>query len=88
VRGLALRETSSYVFDFLTASGSAADDSTSARARGARVELVLPDGAVLAARDYLVVVVTAVRDGRRSPRPMEVHMTWSTEGARIVGIRH
>jgi hypothetical protein len=87
-RGIVQRAATSYRFDFLSGAGARAADSATLRPEGAELELVLSEGAALAARDYLVIEVSASRAGKRLPRPMQVHISLVAGRPRVVGIRH
>lgn len=50
--------------------------------------LVDVPGSLLVRRGYLVVRVTAVRDGKPLPRAFEVHVVPAKRGLRVIGIRH
>jgi len=87
-RGLAPRGATDYRVSFLTASGAVAAEPTTLRPADEKLELILPDAALIAARDYLVVEIAAARGGRRLPRSMQVHVTLVGDRVRVVGVRH
>jgi hypothetical protein len=86
--GLVSPKVSEYRFDFMSGDGQAVAESLWVQPRGDRLELVLPDGARRAARDYLVVQILARRAGRWLPRTFELHVRPLGESPRVVGIRH
>jgi hypothetical protein len=82
------RDITDYRFDFFTSTGSAAAETMRLHPKDDKLELVLPDGAMLAARDYLVVQVTARRGKRTLPRAFEVHVKLEGDRSTVVGLRH
>lgn len=87
---LARADTSDYYVDFLTSEGNAVGDKLvlQTRAGGDELEIELPESAMAAARDYLVVRVIVRRDHRRAPRAFVVHLRLGGPQPNVVGVRH
>ena len=86
--GLLRPDETDYRIDFFTSNGNAAADPRVVRPSDGKVDFILPDGALVAARDYLVVQVTARRGDRMLPRAFELHMKLVGDRPIVVGIRH
>jgi hypothetical protein len=86
--GLATPAGTDYYVDFLTADGDRVGDKLSIEPRGDSFEVAVPDTALAAARDYLVVRIVARRDNRRAPRAFAVHFRTTGDKLLLVGLRH
>jgi hypothetical protein len=86
--GVAQSNFTDYRIEFLTSQGGAAADAILMHPTGGTLELVLPDGAVEAARDYVVVQIAARRGGRGLPRTFELHLKIVGGKLVVLGIRH
>ena len=86
--GFARAEPTDYYVDFLTADGNRVGDSLALEPRGDGLEVVLPEGALDAARDYLVIRVIASRDLLRPTRAFAIHLRIVGDKLTVVGLRH
>jgi hypothetical protein len=77
-----------YHIAFLTSEGKAVGESIVEQAPLAELELPLPDAAVAAARDYVVVRIRARRNRGPFLRPFELHARLFGDRVVIAGIRH
>jgi hypothetical protein len=77
-----------YRIEFLTGHGGSAADAIDMHPTGGTLELDIPAAAVDAARDYLVVQVSARRGGRALPRTFELHLKIVAGRLVVLGIRH
>jgi hypothetical protein len=87
---LARADITDYYVDFLTSEGAGVGDRLVLRthAGGDELEIVLPEAAMAAARDYLVVRIIVRRDLRRAPRAFVVHLRLGGGQPNVVGVRH
>jgi hypothetical protein len=86
--GVERAETTDYYVDFLTSDGDAVGDKLDIHPRGDDWKLVLPESALAAARDYLVVRILVRRNHRRAQRAFAVHLRLDGQKLRLVGLRH
>jgi hypothetical protein len=77
-----------YRFDFISSDAKVVAEGRWVRPRGGTVHIELPDDALRAAQDYLIVQLLARRDGRWLPRRVELHIRPVGERLAVVGIRH
>lgn len=83
-RGFAIAATTRYEVTILDERGTAVNALRAAAPREPRFAVVLPRETPA----YAILRITAVRDGRAAPRPMEVHVVRRARGWAIVGVRH
>jgi hypothetical protein len=86
--GLVRPDITDYRIDFLMSSGNMAADTLVLHPRDGRLQFALPGGALVAARDYLVVQITARRGRRMLPRAFELHVKLVGDRPIVVGMRH
>jgi len=86
--GLATAEATNYYVDFLTGDGDRVGDKLSIEPRGDSFEVQVPENAVAAAGDYLVVRIVSRRNHRRAPRAFAVHFRILGDKLKLVGLRH
>jgi hypothetical protein len=86
--GVERAETTDYVVDFLTDQGEEVGDRLDIRPHGDEWGLTLPEDALAAARDYLVVRIIVRRDHLRATRAFAVHLRLAAEKLNLVGLRH
>jgi hypothetical protein len=77
-----------YRFEWLHDDASRAADSSEVRARADAFAVTVPEKALRAAEDYLILRVVAARDGKRMPRAMQVHMKLRAGKLEVLGVRH
>jgi hypothetical protein len=85
---VARAETTDYYVDFLTAEGSSVGDNLAIQPLGDTFEVTVPENAVAAGRDYLVVRIIVRRDRGRAPRAFAVHFRILEGKLTLVGLRH
>ena len=86
--GFAEANVTDYRVSFWTSHGDRLDDGFTAHPQGSVLEFALPERARKAAGDYLVVALTARRNGRLLPRTFELHLRIAADGPWVVGVRH
>ena len=86
--GVASSNVTDYRVEFLRTGGSSAADAVDMHPTGGTLDIVLPDKALEAAQEYLVVQVVARRSGRTLPRTFELHMKITGGKLVVLGIRH
>jgi hypothetical protein len=87
--GLVAPNVTDYRVVFLNGDGEPVDVALALHPHGSVVEFALPERAIAPARDYLIVRVTARRNGRLLPRVFELHLNLTQPGGpAVVGVRH
>ena len=86
--GLERAETTDYYVDFLNTDGGGVGKKLDIRPQSDDWQIVLPESALSAARDYLVVRIVVRRDHYRAPRAFAVHLRFAGDKLIIVGLRH
>jgi hypothetical protein len=86
--GVERAEATDYYVDFLTSQGVGVGDKLDIHPQGDAWHIVLPEKALLAAHDYLVVRIIARRDHRRASRAFAVHVRFIDDRLTLVGLRH
>jgi hypothetical protein len=84
---LAPANVTDYRVTFLTSDGDLVGEGFTLHPHGSVMVFALPAN-VTAGRDYLVVQVTARRNGRLLPRAFELHLSLTGEQATVLGVRH
>ncbi len=85
--GVATRARSRYAAVVLADDGTLLGRPTVRSLGGVRSQLEVPEG-LLVRRGYLVVRVTAFRDGKPLPRAFEIHVVPRARGLAVIGVRH
>jgi hypothetical protein len=86
--GWARFQTTDYYVDFLTDQGSRVGDQLNIVPQGDEFRLTLPEAALAAAEDYLVVRIIARRHDIRAPRALTVHLRLRGGKVTLLGLRH
>jgi len=86
--GIASSNVTDYRIEFLKTGGSSAADALDMHPTGGTLDIVLPDNALQAAQEYLVIQVSARRSGRALPRTFELHLKIVGGKLVVLGIRH
>jgi hypothetical protein len=86
--GWANAESTDYSVDFLTTEGHRVGDQLNIVPRGDDFQLDLPEAALRAAQEYLVVRVIARRHHVRTPRALAVHLRLIGGKITLLGLRH
>ena len=86
--GWARFQTTDYYVDFLTDQGRRVGDQLNVVPQGDEFHLTLPQAALEAAEDYLVVRVIARRHHIRAPRALTVHLRLRGGKITLLGLRH
>jgi len=81
-------DVTDYRIDFLTGGGERIGAPIVLHPRAASVVLTLPVASIDAARDYLVMQITARRGKRILPRAFELHLKMGGDKLVVLGIRH
>ena len=72
----------------MSGEGDRVGDKLSVQPRGDGFEVMVPESALTAALDYLVVRIVVRRDHVRAPRAFAVHFRTSGDRLTLVGLRH
>jgi hypothetical protein len=86
--GVAPANVTDYKVEFLTTRGTSAADAAVLHPTGATLEVTLSQGAMQAARDYLVVHIAGLRGKRAMRRTFELHLKIMGGKLVVLGIRH
>jgi hypothetical protein len=86
--GLERAETTDYYVDFLTDGGKGVGEKLDIHPRGDEWQVDVPESALSAAGDYLVVRIIARRNHRRAPRAFAIHLRVTGDKPKLVGLRH
>jgi hypothetical protein len=78
--------TTRYVVRYLDDQGEEIADPRYRKGKADELRVKIPDMAL--DRRYVVVRVTAVRNGKPAPRACEVHLVVKSHVPRVVGMRH
>jgi hypothetical protein len=86
--GLVSPGVTDYRFDFVSSDARPVAQPLWVHPRGGAIHIELPDAALRAASDYLIVRLVARRAGRWLPRAVEFHIRPLGKRPAVVGIRH
>jgi hypothetical protein len=84
---LAAPNVTDYRITYLSSDGDRVGDGFTLHPHGSVMVFTLP-ASVTAGRDYLVVQVTARREGRLLPRAFELHLGLGGERPTVLGVKH
>jgi len=82
------RGVTDYQVTFLTSEGEKVAEAAVQRSQAAEFEVTLPESAIAAAQNYLVVRVSARQSASSLARPFELHARLAGDKLVVAGIRH
>jgi hypothetical protein len=85
---LAPGNVTDYRVSFMTSDGSHVGQGFTLHPHGSVMVFSLPENVIASGRDYVVVQVTARREGRLLPRSFELHIGFGSTGPKVLGVRH